>query len=88
MQVEQLRSELTAYSHNGRADRPRLRRYRTGLYTRLPNSLRRHVQEVRQRESKAPAQPAVVAAASRPKPAAPASAKRRRVAASLTPRSA
>ena len=47
-QVEQLRSEIVALSATqARADRPRLRRYRTGVYTYLPRPLRQHVREVR-----------------------------------------
>ena len=47
-QVEQLRSELDALSTTAtRLDRPRLRRYRTGVYTYLPRPLRQHVRELR-----------------------------------------
>jgi hypothetical protein len=45
-QVEALRGELAT----GRAtynDRPRLRRYRVGVYTQLPRPLRQRVREVR-----------------------------------------
>jgi hypothetical protein len=48
-QVERLRSEIVALSGatNAGRDRPRVRRYRTGVYTYLPRMLRRHVREVR-----------------------------------------
>jgi hypothetical protein len=48
-QVEQLRSELVAYSGRPalRDERPRLRRYRVGLYTRLPSFLRQRIRESR-----------------------------------------
>jgi hypothetical protein len=47
-QVQHLRSELVAYSGTPRVDqRPRLRRYGIGLYTRLPRVLRRQVREIR-----------------------------------------
>jgi hypothetical protein len=47
VQVEDLRSQVVALSSSARPDRPRLRRYRTGVYTDLPRMLRRHVKEVR-----------------------------------------
>jgi hypothetical protein len=47
-QVEQLRSEIVALSSAPlRPDRPRLRRYSTGVYTYLPRPLRQHVREIR-----------------------------------------
>jgi hypothetical protein len=49
-QLDQLRSELFAVATPvpPRFERPRLRRYRTGVYSHLPRDLRRHVKEVRQ----------------------------------------
>lgn len=47
LQLETLRSEMTAYNGEPKAERPRLRRYRPGQYTVLPRSLRRQVREVR-----------------------------------------
>jgi hypothetical protein len=48
-QVEQLRSEVAALSSGSapRLERPRLRRYRTGVYTYLPRLLRQQVRDVR-----------------------------------------
>ncbi len=47
VQVEDLRSQVVALSGSGRPERPRMRRYSTGVYTDLPRMLRRHVKEVR-----------------------------------------
>ena len=46
VQVEDLRSQVVALS-GSRQDRPRMRRYATGVYSDLPPVLRRHVKEVR-----------------------------------------
>lgn len=47
-QVEHLRTEVVALSDvAGRYERPRTRRYRTGVYADLPRILRRQVKEVR-----------------------------------------
>ncbi len=86
LEVEQLRSELSASSRRGRNSRPRPRRYSTGLDSRLPKGLRRHVQAVRQRETKPAAAARVkeqpqAAATSRP-------SRRRKTGAGLTPSSA
>lgn len=47
MQVETLRSEMSALNGAPRGEKARLRRYRSGLYTDLPVTLRRQVREVR-----------------------------------------
>ena len=47
LQIETLRSEMSALSTAPRSEKARLRRYRSGLYTDLPRSLRRQVREVR-----------------------------------------
>lgn len=47
VQVETLRSEMSALNGGPRGEKARLRRYRSGQYTDLPPSLRRHVREVR-----------------------------------------
>ena len=47
VQVEDLRSQVVALSGAGRPERPRQRRYSSGVYTDLPRMLRRHVKEVR-----------------------------------------
>jgi len=47
-QVEHLRTEVVVLSETAaRPDRPRTRRYQTGVYADLPRMLRRHVQEAR-----------------------------------------
>jgi hypothetical protein len=48
-QVEHLRTEVVALSETAatRTERPRTRRYQTGVYADLPRMLRRHVKEVR-----------------------------------------
>jgi hypothetical protein len=47
-QVEHLRTEVVALSDvASRHERPRMRRYRTGVYASLPGRLRRQVKEVR-----------------------------------------
>ena len=47
-QVEHLRTEVVALSETAtRHERPRTRRYQTGVYSDLPVMLRRHVKEVR-----------------------------------------
>jgi hypothetical protein len=47
-QVEHLRTEVVALSETAtKHERPRTRRYQTGVYTDLPRMLRRHVKEVR-----------------------------------------
>jgi hypothetical protein len=47
-QVEHLRTEVVALSETAtRYDRPRTRRYRTGVYSDLPRVLRRQVRQVR-----------------------------------------
>ena len=47
-QVEHLRTEVVALSDVAtRFEKPRTRRYRTGVYSDLPRLLRRHVKEVR-----------------------------------------
>lgn len=47
-QVEHLRTEVVALSETAtRHERPRTRRYQTGVYADLPRMLRRHVKEVR-----------------------------------------
>jgi hypothetical protein len=47
-QVEHLRTEVVALSETAaRHERPRTRRYQTGVYTELPRMLRRHVKEAR-----------------------------------------
>ena len=47
-QVEHLRTEVVALSDVAtRYEKPRTRRYRTGVYADLPRLLRRHVKEVR-----------------------------------------
>jgi hypothetical protein len=47
-QVEHLRTEVVALSETAtRQERPRTRRYQTGVYADLPGSLRRHVKEAR-----------------------------------------
>jgi hypothetical protein len=47
MQVETLRSEMSAMSGAPRGEKARLRRYASHQYTDLPRSLRRQVHEVR-----------------------------------------
>jgi len=47
LQVETLRSEMSALNGDTRGEKARLRRYRSGQYTELPRTLRRHVREVR-----------------------------------------
>jgi hypothetical protein len=47
VQVETLRSEMSALNGGPRAEKARLRRYRSGQYTDLPRTLRRQVREVR-----------------------------------------
>ena len=47
MQVETLRSEMSALNGAPRGEKARLRRYRSGVYTDLPRTLRRQVREVR-----------------------------------------
>ena len=47
LQVETLRSEMSALSGMPRSEKARLRRYASGQYTDLPRSLRRQVREVR-----------------------------------------
>jgi hypothetical protein len=47
VQVETLRSEMSALNGGPRGERARLRRYRLGQYTDLPRTLRRQVREVR-----------------------------------------
>lgn len=47
VQVETLRSEMSALNGGPRAEKARLRRYRSGQYTDLPRNLRRQVREVR-----------------------------------------
>ena len=47
LQVETLRSEMSALNGEPRAEKARLRRYRPGQYTELPPTLRRQVREVR-----------------------------------------
>ena len=47
-QVEHLRTEVVALSETAtRHERPRTRRYQTGVYADLPRMLRRHVKEAR-----------------------------------------
>jgi hypothetical protein len=47
-QVEHLRTEVVALSETStRGERPRTRRYQTGVYADLPRMLRRHVKEAR-----------------------------------------
>jgi hypothetical protein len=47
-QVEHLRTEVVALSETAtRHERPRTKRYQTGVYTELPRMLRRHVKEAR-----------------------------------------
>jgi hypothetical protein len=47
-QVEHLRTEVVALSETAtRHEKPRTRRYQTGVYTDLPRMLRRHVKEAR-----------------------------------------
>ena len=47
IQVETLRSEMSALNGAPRGEKARLRRYRSGQYIELPVTLRRHVREVR-----------------------------------------
>ena len=47
IQVETLRSEMSALNGDPRGERARLRRYRSGQYTELPRTLRRQVREAR-----------------------------------------
>ncbi len=47
-QIEHLRTEVVALSETAtRHERPRTRRYQTGVYSELPVMLRRHVNEAR-----------------------------------------
>jgi hypothetical protein len=47
-QVEHLRTEVVALSETAtRHEKPRTRRYQTGVYSDLPRMLRRHVKEAR-----------------------------------------
>ena len=47
VQVETLRSEMSALNGAPRGEKARLRRYRSGQYIDLPRTLRRQVREVR-----------------------------------------
>jgi hypothetical protein len=47
LQVETLRSEMSALSGDPQSERARLRRYSSGQYTELPRTLRRQVRAVR-----------------------------------------
>jgi hypothetical protein len=47
VQVETLRSEMSAHNGAPRSEKARLRRYSSGQYTDLPPTLRRQVREVR-----------------------------------------
>jgi len=47
IQVETLRSEMSALTGSPRSEKARLRRHRLGQYTDLPRTLRRQVREVR-----------------------------------------
>jgi hypothetical protein len=47
-QVEHLRTEVVALSETAtRHEKPRTRRYQTGVYADLPRMLRRHVKDAR-----------------------------------------
>jgi hypothetical protein len=48
VQVETLRSEMSALNGVPRGERARLRRYSSGQYTDLPRTLRRQVRQVRE----------------------------------------
>jgi hypothetical protein len=47
LQVETLRSEMSALHGAPNSERPRLRRYRPGQYTELPRTLRRQFRQAR-----------------------------------------
>jgi hypothetical protein len=47
LQVETLRSQMSAGGGSPRSEKARLRRYASGQYAELPRSLRRQVREVR-----------------------------------------
>ena len=47
VQVETLRSEMSALNGAPRGEKARLRKYRSHVYTDLPRTLRRQVREVR-----------------------------------------